>query len=78
MPLMIDIDDISVFGPGGTPSSKLRARKLKLNDPCIIEKYKKLLDTFYVKHKLYEKISAMNRIPVQYSLQNNMVENTRK
>ena len=45
-PLAVDIDEIAVFGTGETPSSKLRARKLKLSDPRIIDKYKKLLDFF--------------------------------
>ena len=67
-PLMIEIDEISVLGEGGTPSSKLRARKLKLNNPRIMDKYKKLLDAFYVKHNIYEKVSETNRIPVQYPL----------
>ena len=45
-PLVIDTDEISVFRTGETPSSKLRARKLKLSHPRIMDKYKKLLDFF--------------------------------
>ena len=62
--LVIDIDEISVFGAGGTTRSKLRARKLKFNDPRIMDKYKKSLDAFYVKHKLYEEVSTMDGILV--------------
>ena len=68
-PLVVQTDEISVCGQVGAPSSKLRARKLKLNDPHIMDKYKELLDVFYVKHKLCKKVYEMNKIPVQYPLQ---------
>ena len=68
-PLMIDINERSVFGNSGAPSSKLRARKLKLNDPRIIKKYLHLLDKFYEKHHIYQKIYDLNQTPVRYPLQ---------
>ena len=69
IPLMIDINERSVFGNSGAPSSKLRARKLKLNDPRIIKKYLHLLDKFYEKHHIYQKIYDLNQTPVRYPLQ---------
>ena len=42
-PLMVDIDEVTIFGAVGVPSGKLRARRLKLNDLRIIAKYSSLL-----------------------------------
>lgn len=33
-----------------------------------------MLDKFYVKHELFEEVSAMNRIPVQYPIQDELAE----
>ena len=65
--LIVDIDEISVFGMTNVPSApvaKLQARHLKLNDPCIIAKYKNLLHKCCIKHKLYKKVLYLNSIPM--------------
>ena len=36
-PLMIDIDETTVFGTSGTLSTKMRSRRLKLRDPRIVK-----------------------------------------
>ena len=63
--LMIDIDEVSVFGTAGIPSAKLKARKLKLSDPRIIAKCSILLYTFYIKHGSYMKVSLLNNVPIK-------------
>ena len=73
-PLLIDIDKISVFGANGAPSAKLKARRLKLNVPRIIIKYTSLLGKFYVKHRLYWKVSQLNEIPIKYTVKQSAAE----
>ena len=68
-PLMVDVDEVSLFSAAGVPIGKLKARQLKLNDPRIIANYSSLLYTFYVKHKLYLKVHHLNKIPVSYPIQ---------
>ena len=68
-PLIVDIDEVSVFGAAGVPSGKLKARRQKLNDPRIITKYSSLLHNFYVKDTLYLKLRHLKKIPVSYPIQ---------
>ena len=55
-------------------SAKLRARRLKLNDPRIIAKYNLLLDKLYNKHRLYTKMWRLNSIPIDHPLLKEMME----
>ena len=50
--LTIDIEEVSVFGVPGTPSSKLQARRLKLRDLRIVEKYLNIIRRHYDKNSL--------------------------
>ena len=59
---MIDIDETIVFGTAGTPSTKMRARKLKLNNPRISIQYLKMLNKYYAKHKVFKKVLEMNKV----------------
>ena len=72
-PLVIDIDQISVFGASASPSSKVRARRLKLNDPRIRKKYQKTLKKSYKIHKIEEKVAELNAIPIKYPIQPEIV-----
>ena len=73
-PLVIGINERPVFGNSGAPSSKLRARKLKLNDPRIIKNYLYLLNKVYEKHKIFQKLYDLNQTPVYYPLQPEIVK----
>ena len=73
-PLLLDIDEISVLGSKGTPSAKVKARRLKLNDPRIIAKYTSTLHKFYLKHNLYWKVSQLNAIPITYPVEKRVSE----
>ena len=70
--LMIDIDETTVFGTAGTPSTKMRARRLKLRDPRIVKKYLNSLNKYYLKHRLFRKVLEMNNVPIQYPLQDDI------
>ena len=67
-PLIIDIDQISVFGAPGNPSSKVKARRLKLKDPRIRKKYLATLKKLYKIHKIVEKVVELNGAPVEYPI----------
>lgn len=58
-PLVIDIDQISVFGASENPSSKVKTRRLKLNDLRIRKKY----------DKIQEKVVELNAILIKYPMQ---------
>ena len=68
-PLLLDIDEMSVFGEKGAPSVKVQAWHLKLNEPRIIAHYIGILHKFYVKHNLYWKVSQLNKIPITYPVE---------
>ena len=67
-PLIIDIDEASVLGTAGTSSSKMRARKLKMNDPRVVNKYLSLLNKYYSENNIFRKVYEMNCIPAQYPI----------
>ena len=68
-PLVIDIEEEIVFGIGGEPSQKLRARRLKMKDLRIIAEYTNILHKFYLKHTLFKKVFHLNSIPISYPIQ---------
>ena len=49
--LLMDTEEASVFGVAGEPSEKLRARRLKMKYPRIVNEYIDLLQKYYVRHK---------------------------
>ena len=67
-PLIIDIEQNSVFGASSNPSSKVKARRLKLKDPRIRKKYQETLKKLYKIHKVVEKVVELNSIPVEYPI----------
>ena len=68
IPLMIGIDEVYAFSAIGTPSLKIRVRKLKLKDPRIFRKSLELLKSHYNKYNLYKKVSDVNRITIKYHI----------
>ena len=71
---MVDIDEISMFGVSGAPSSKLWVQRLKLNNPRTIAKDTSLLHKFYINHKLCKKILNFNNIHISYPIQQIIVK----
>ena len=63
--LAIGIDEISVSSAVGILNSKLRSRRLIMNDPRIVGKYIILLDKYYVLNNIYRNVLKMNTVPIE-------------
>ena len=73
-PLVIDIEERTVFSIGGEPSEKLRARRMKINDPRIFNKYINLLHKLYLHHNLFKTNFHLNSIPISYPIHPQVAE----
>ena len=73
-PLLIDIDETSLFEESGSPSTKLRVRRFKMSDPWIIRKYLSLLKKHYKKENMFIKMYDLNCIPIKYPIEKNIAE----
>ena len=73
-PLVMDIDQYSVFGDSGCPSTKMNARRLKLQDPGVTDVYLKLLNDHYNKYGMVDKVYEMSQKPITYPLNEELVK----